>query len=98
MRRLLYAMLHLSRPLLASAGVCFVLGVVPVTVLTQTSRTVMGTVTDDTGTGLPGVTVLQQGTTYGLTPRRGLLHHGFLPAHPHHSRRAEPTLRYRPER
>ena len=39
----------------------------PQAALAQTGRTVSGTVTSDTGEGLPGVTILVKGTTVGAT-------------------------------
>ncbi|GAB3743276.1 TonB-dependent receptor [Hymenobacter agri] len=39
----------------------------PTAALAQTGRTVSGTVTSDTGEGLPGVTVIVKGTTIGAT-------------------------------
>ena len=52
------------RPLsLAVAGLG--LGLAPLAAQAQAARTVSGTVTDNTGAPLPGVTVLQKGTTNG---------------------------------
>jgi len=60
-------LLRLGRPLalgiVASAG----LGLAPLAAVAQASRTITGTVTDETGAGLPGVTVLLKGTTTGLS-------------------------------
>jgi len=57
-------LLRLGRPLaLGSAG----LGLVPLAAVAQTSRTITGTVTDETGAGLPGVTVVLKGTSTGTS-------------------------------
>jgi TonB-linked SusC/RagA family outer membrane protein len=42
-------------------------GLMPTAALAQAGRTVSGTVTSDTGEGLPGVTVIVKGTTVGAT-------------------------------
>ncbi len=59
-------LLRLGHPVAAAAALTC-LGLAPITALAQTSRTVSGTVSDETGTGLPGVTVVLKGTTTGAS-------------------------------
>ena len=64
---LLIFLLRLGRPLVLGAALGAGLALAPTAARAQTGRTVTGKVTDETGSGLPGVTVLQKGTTNGLT-------------------------------
>ena len=60
-------LLRLGRPLAAGVALSGGLGLVPVVTMAQTSRTITGTVTDETGAGLPGVSVVLKGTTTGAS-------------------------------
>ncbi|GAA4051792.1 TonB-dependent receptor [Hymenobacter glaciei] len=48
-------------------AVLLLVSLTPQAALAQTGRTVSGTVTSDTGEGLPGVTIIVKGTTVGAT-------------------------------
>ena len=58
-------LLRLGRPLVVGAATSCCLCLGPLAAAAQTSRTITGTITDDKGEGLPGVTILQKGTTNG---------------------------------
>lgn len=56
------------RPWAPALGAVLLLGgLMPTAALAQTGRTVSGTITDDKGESLPGVTVIVKGTTAGAT-------------------------------
>ncbi len=60
-----YLLLFATRRPLGLAVAGLGLALAPLAAQAQAARTVSGTVTDDTGAALPGVTVLQKGTTNG---------------------------------
>ncbi|MDF7814922.1 TonB-dependent receptor [Hymenobacter sp. YC55] len=68
MKKLLCATTLHSTPLLAKrVAASLLVGLATTSAMAQTAQTVSGRVTADKGEGLPGVTVLQKGTTNGVS-------------------------------